>query len=91
MTVDTRTGRIILRDTGDLAAAGRGPHFNWFSNVINDNPQELGGMLARLRFSVRLKPSTLQIYSSIRLDNRGHSGAKGQLPRPSKFSDKEFQ
>lgn len=52
MTIDPRTGRIILRDTGDLAAAGRGPHFNRFSDVINDNPGELGGMLARLRFSV---------------------------------------
>ncbi|KAG5717326.1 Mediator of RNA polymerase II transcription subunit 14, partial [Termitomyces sp. T112] len=27
MTIDSRTGRLNLRDTGDLAAAGRGPHF----------------------------------------------------------------
>ncbi|KAJ3519849.1 hypothetical protein NM688_g9242 [Phlebia brevispora] len=50
LTVDPRTGRLTLRDTGDLAAAGRGSNFNLYTNSINDNPLELGGLLARLRF-----------------------------------------
>ncbi|KNZ77769.1 Mediator of RNA polymerase II transcription subunit 14 [Termitomyces sp. J132] len=49
MTIDSRTGRLNLRDTGDLAAAGRGPHFTGFSEQLNENPQHLITALIRLR------------------------------------------
>ncbi|KAG6821038.1 hypothetical protein H0H93_007928 [Arthromyces matolae] len=49
MTIDSRTGRLNLRDTGDLAAAGRGPRFTAFSEQLNENPQLLFPALMRLR------------------------------------------
>ncbi|KAG6920079.1 hypothetical protein DXG01_010147 [Tephrocybe rancida] len=49
MTIDSRTGRLNLRDTGDLAAAGRGPRFTAFSEQLNENPFLLMGALMRLR------------------------------------------
>ncbi|KAG6886292.1 hypothetical protein C0993_006702 [Termitomyces sp. T159_Od127] len=49
MTIDSRTGRLTLRDTGDLAAAGRGPQFTVFSDQLNENPQHLVLALMRLR------------------------------------------
>ncbi|KAG6866650.1 hypothetical protein C0991_000760 [Blastosporella zonata] len=49
MTIDSRTGRLNLRDTGDLAAAGRGPRFTAFSEQLNENPILLIGALMRLR------------------------------------------
>jgi mediator of RNA polymerase II transcription subunit 14 len=52
ITIDTRTGRLTLRDTGDLAAAGRGPRFALFSERLNDNPTLLMDALFRLRITV---------------------------------------
>ncbi|KAF5386160.1 hypothetical protein D9615_002363 [Tricholomella constricta] len=49
MTIDSRTGRMNLRDTGDLAAAGRGPRFTAISDQLNDNPTLLFEALTRLR------------------------------------------
>ncbi|TFK44507.1 mediator complex subunit MED14-domain-containing protein [Crucibulum laeve] len=49
ITVDARTGRINLRDTGDLAAAGRGPRFSAISEKLNENPTILLEALVRLR------------------------------------------
>ncbi|KAG6898139.1 hypothetical protein C0992_004855 [Termitomyces sp. T32_za158] len=49
MTIDSRTGRLNLRDTGDLAAAGREPQFTVFSEQLNENPQRLVVDLMRLR------------------------------------------
>ncbi|KAG6862349.1 hypothetical protein C0995_016047 [Termitomyces sp. Mi166 len=49
MTIDSRTGRLNLRDTGDLAAAGRGPRFTAFSEQLNENPLHLIPALMRLR------------------------------------------
>ncbi|KAI0768733.1 MED14-domain-containing protein [Trametes elegans] len=51
LTVDPRTGRLTLRDTGDLAAAGRGPRFAVISNHLNESPQRLPEALIRLRLS----------------------------------------
>lgn len=53
MTIDSRTGRLNLRDTGDLAAAGRGPQFTLFSEQLNENPHNLIIALMRLRLMVR--------------------------------------
>lgn len=52
ITIDTRTGRLNMRDTGDLAAAGRGPRFAAFSEKLNDNPTFLMDALSRLRLVV---------------------------------------
>ncbi|KAG5652470.1 hypothetical protein H0H81_004878 [Sphagnurus paluster] len=49
VTIDSRTGRMNLRDTGDLAAAGRGPRFTAISDSLNENPNILLEALARLR------------------------------------------
>ncbi|KAF9453911.1 MED14-domain-containing protein [Macrolepiota fuliginosa MF-IS2] len=51
ITIDPRMGRITLRDTGDLAAAGRGPRFTAISEKINEDPAVLFGALVRLRFA----------------------------------------
>ena len=51
-TIDARTGRISLRDTGDLAAAGRGHQFIVISNKLNESPPMLLEALAKLRLNV---------------------------------------
>jgi mediator of RNA polymerase II transcription subunit 14 len=51
-TIDPRTGRINLRDTGDLAAAGRGPRFTAITEKLNENPTILLEALVRLRHNV---------------------------------------
>jgi hypothetical protein len=53
VTIDPRTGRLNLRDTGDLAAAGRGPRFAAISEKLNENPTMLLDALIRLRLNVR--------------------------------------
>lgn len=52
ITIDSRTGRMNLRDTGDLAAAGRGPRFTAISDRLNENPAILLDALVRLRLHV---------------------------------------
>ncbi|KXN90150.1 Mediator of RNA polymerase II transcription subunit 14 [Leucoagaricus sp. SymC.cos] len=52
VTIDPRTGRIALRDTGDLAAAGRGPRFTAITEMINDDPTVLYSAVFRLRFVI---------------------------------------
>lgn len=42
-----------MRDTGDLAAAGRGPKLSTMSDTINHSPVVLPEALVRLRFNVR--------------------------------------
>ncbi|KAF8904360.1 mediator complex subunit MED14-domain-containing protein [Gymnopilus junonius] len=54
ITIDTRTGRLNLRDTGDLAAAGRGPRFATISEKLNENPTALLDALFRLRLDTIL-------------------------------------
>lgn len=51
ITIDTRTGRLCLRDTGDLASAGGGPRFSLVSDKLNENPSILMDALCRLRLS----------------------------------------
>ncbi|KAG9308371.1 hypothetical protein JVU11DRAFT_11949 [Chiua virens] len=50
VSIDVRTGRRHLRDTGDLAAASHGPRFAIVSNRLNDNLTMLLEVLVRLRF-----------------------------------------
>ena len=52
VTIEPRTGKISLRDTGDLGAAGRGPHFLAISEKVNESPTSLLGGLTRLRVNV---------------------------------------
>ncbi|RDX48026.1 MED14-domain-containing protein [Lentinus brumalis] len=49
VTVDPRTGRVTLRDTGDLAAAGRGPRFAAITERLNESPFMLPHALVALR------------------------------------------
>ncbi|KAH7889201.1 mediator complex subunit MED14-domain-containing protein [Phlebopus sp. FC_14] len=51
VSIDTRTGRMNLRDTGDLAAAGRGPRFTAISERLNESPNMLLEALIRLRYN----------------------------------------
>jgi mediator of RNA polymerase II transcription subunit 14 len=62
ITIDSRTGRLNLRDTGDLAAAGRGPRFTAISEKLNENPTILFEALVRLRLHVRFCLSLLLWY-----------------------------
>ncbi|KAG9311954.1 hypothetical protein JVU11DRAFT_7217 [Chiua virens] len=48
--LDVRIGRTHLRDTGDLAAASRGPPFAIVSDRLNNNPTMLLEVFVRLRF-----------------------------------------
>ncbi|KAF8256603.1 mediator complex subunit MED14-domain-containing protein [Lactarius quietus] len=41
VTIEPRTGKISLRDIGDLGAAGRGPSFLAISEKLNENPTVL--------------------------------------------------
>jgi mediator of RNA polymerase II transcription subunit 14 len=52
VTIEPRTGKISLRDTGDLGAAGRGPRFLAISEKVNESPTSLLGGLTRLRVNV---------------------------------------
>lgn len=54
ITIDLRTGRLNIRDTGDLAAAGRAPRFMVITNTLNENPTMLLDALVRLRFLVNV-------------------------------------
>ncbi|KAI0248188.1 mediator complex subunit MED14-domain-containing protein [Lactifluus subvellereus] len=51
VTIEPRTGKISLRDTGDLGAAGRGPRFLAISEKLNENPTALLEALTRLRIN----------------------------------------
>ncbi|KAF8893946.1 mediator complex subunit MED14-domain-containing protein [Infundibulicybe gibba] len=51
VTIDSRTGRLNLRDTGDLAAAGRGPRFAAISDKLNEDPAVLLRALFQLRIN----------------------------------------
>lgn len=55
VSIDVRTGRMNLRDTGDLAAASRGPQFAMISDRLNDNPGMLLVALVKLRLNVSYK------------------------------------
>ena len=91
VTVDPRTGRLTLRDTGDLAAAGRGPRFAAITQRLNDAPFMLPQALVLLRNAV----SVVALTSSIRLliavsDNHRPCGAEGAIPRLAELPDSQL-
>ena len=91
VTVDPRTGRLTLRDTGDLAAAGRGPRFAAITQRLNDAPFMLPQALVLLRNAV----SVVTLTSSIRLliavsDNHRPRGAEGAIPRLAELPDSQL-
>ena len=54
VTIDSRIGRLGIRGTGDLAAAGRGPAFTSVAERLTVNPAALAENLVRLRFAVSI-------------------------------------
>lgn len=50
--IDPRTGRLNLRDTGNLATAKRGPRFLNVSDQLNENPGMLFTELHKLRLAL---------------------------------------
>jgi hypothetical protein len=52
VNIDPRTGRLNLRDTGNLATAKRGPRFLKFSDQLNENPETLFNVLHELRLTL---------------------------------------
>ncbi|PCH43924.1 MED14-domain-containing protein [Wolfiporia cocos MD-104 SS10] len=51
IAIDPRTGRLNLRDTGDLASAGKTRRYALFADKVNENPTLLSEILIRLKFS----------------------------------------
>ncbi|KAJ7209599.1 mediator complex subunit MED14-domain-containing protein [Mycena pura] len=49
ISLDSRSGRFSIRDTGDLAAAEKGPRYKTLSDKINEDPTVLFAILIRLR------------------------------------------
>ncbi|KAF8621558.1 hypothetical protein AX15_007725 [Amanita polypyramis BW_CC] len=49
VTIDARTGRLNMRDTGDLAATGRSQRFMSITDKLNENPAMLFDALVHLR------------------------------------------
>ncbi|CAK5281368.1 unnamed protein product [Mycena citricolor] len=49
IALDLRTGALNIRDTGDLAAAEKGPRFKTLSDKINEDPTVMFNVLVRLR------------------------------------------
>jgi len=52
VNIDPRTGRLNLRDTGNLATAKRGPRFLKVSDQLNENPGMLFNVLHGLRLTL---------------------------------------
>jgi hypothetical protein len=52
ITIDPRSGKLNMRDTGDLATAGRVPRFMAVTTRLNENPEILYEALSRLRLQV---------------------------------------
>lgn len=52
VNIDPRTGRLNLRDTGNLATAKRGPRFLKVSDQLNENPGILFNVLHGLRLTL---------------------------------------
>jgi hypothetical protein len=64
-TIDPRTGRVNLRDTGDLAANRRRPRFITITEKLNENPTMLLEALVRLRLNVSGLSSFLFLRNSL--------------------------
>ncbi|TFY52257.1 hypothetical protein EVG20_g10628 [Dentipellis fragilis] len=80
VTIDARTGRLNLRDTGELGSAGRAPRFAAINEKLNENP----GML--LEALVRLRMNTIIELAEQKANYLGF-----QTYRQRNFSREEFQ
>jgi mediator of RNA polymerase II transcription subunit 14 len=65
VTVEPRSGKISLRDTGDLGAAGRAPRDVALSEKMSENPTLLLIGLPRLRVNVCAALSHFPVLLSI--------------------------
>jgi hypothetical protein len=90
VTIEPRTGKISLRDTGDLGAAGRGPRFLAISEKLNENPTALLEALTRLRINVGSIVLLILIGFYLYLDNRRTGGAKSKLSRFADIQTTQF-
>lgn len=90
ITLDSRTGKLNLRDTGDLAAAGRGPRFSAFSDRINDNPTLLLDSLIRLRLIVGSTIFDTVCMLNAVTDNYRLRRTESKLPRSTQLSSQEY-
>jgi hypothetical protein len=79
VTIEPRTGKISLHDTGDLGAAGRGPRFLAISEKLNENPTVLLEALTRLRINVRNVILLIFIRFYVSLDDCRTGRAKSEL------------
>ena len=52
VSIDARTGKYTLRDTGDFVSAGRRPVLSILADRINMFPTELIDRLINLRYTV---------------------------------------
>lgn len=52
VSVDPRTGRFTLKDTGGLSVSGRAPRYAVLSDRVNDNPFLIYEVLVQARYSV---------------------------------------
>jgi hypothetical protein len=52
LSIDLRSGRLILRDAGDLAAWERGYRFARYAKTLNENPHHVLEVIQALRFNV---------------------------------------
>ena len=88
VTLDPRTGRLNLRDTGDLAAAGRGPRFAALSERLVENPAVLLDALVGLRLNVKsISGFTILVQPChFFTDHRRSRTAEGAIPWLTKFS-----
>lgn len=50
--IDLRTGKLVLRDAGDLAAWERGYRFAQYARTLNETPQRVLDVIQLLRFNV---------------------------------------
>ena len=66
VTIDARTGRLNMRDAGDLAATGRSQRFVSFTDKLNENPAMLFDALVRLRLLVGILLPGLVLYGNYR-------------------------
>jgi len=92
-TIEPRTGKISLRDTGDLGAAGRAPRFVAISEKLNENPTVLLiDALTRLRIMVcdLCLPQASSMLINVLLDNRRAGRAKSELSGPSDIQATQF-
>jgi len=91
ITIDPKTGRITLRDSGDLAAAGRGPRFTAVSTKINENPTVLFNAIVHLRFMVSPQLFHDQLSSaSFPPDYCRTRGPESQVPWSPELSNAQF-